>query len=71
MQNINIVTWCKEWLFFIDGVGYVEDGREIFDEDLEDNALNSDEKREYIFFSNFFQYKLIAILIAVLGNCLM
>lgn len=38
----NLITVI--YIVLPDGIGYVEDGREIFDDDLEDDALDSQEK---------------------------
>ena len=42
-----IWKWIKNQLLFLDGSGYVEDGREIFDEELaDDQFVKPDSKYE-------------------------
>ncbi|KAG8221963.1 hypothetical protein J437_LFUL007804 [Ladona fulva] len=37
--------FCKRYIVFTDGAGYVEDGREIFDDDMDDEAISQASKK--------------------------
>ena len=34
-------TQCESFSFYTDGTGYLEDGREIFDDDLDDDVVEN------------------------------